>query len=288
MKIQAKSIIKLQELITEETEYRKGSMLVEFFNRLGFNDSYGYGFPSRWYYTQEKLNLINGTEKLKECIISLFSPANFIGEIDKMNKLIKEFNEYLNFDNYKIVIKKKSVDVIQIDDTDFIENEIIDEDEFLKHEFKDLNIENLNIEDRLKPVLEQRIDEIKKCINDDSPLSIIFLAGSTLEGILFAIAIRNPKQFNQSINSPKDVSGKVKQINVWKLSELIEVACTLGYIKEDVKKFSHVLRDFRNYIHPYQQMIMEFNPDRHTAKICCKVLEAAIYQLSNSKGENEK
>jgi hypothetical protein len=48
----------------------------------------------------------------------------------------------------------------------------------------------------------------------------------------------------------------------------------------DVKKFSHALRDFRNYIHPYEQMASRFNPDAHTAQICFQVLRAAISALS--------
>jgi len=61
---------------------------------------------------------------------------------------------------------------------------------------------------------------------------------------------------------------------------LIDVAFELKIIKEDVKKFSHALRDFRNYIHPYQQVSSGFNPDHHTANICFQVLKAAIYQLT--------
>ena len=50
-------------------------------------------------------------------------------------------------------------------------------------------------------------------------------------------------------------------------------------LKEDVKQFSYVLRNFRNYIHPYQQMMTQFSPDKHTALICFQVLKAAIFQI---------
>ena len=46
MVIQQKTSEKLRDLITHETEYRKGSQLVDFFNSLGFSDVYGQGFPS--------------------------------------------------------------------------------------------------------------------------------------------------------------------------------------------------------------------------------------------------
>ena len=51
----------------------------------------------------------------------------------------------------------------------------------------------------------------------------------------------------------------------------------------DIKKFSHGLRDFRNYIHSYQQMISGFNPDEHTVKLCFQVLKAALASLAGER-----
>ncbi|WP_294535684.1 hypothetical protein [uncultured Rhodoblastus sp.] len=57
-----------------------------------------------------------------------------------------------------------------------------------------------------------------------------------------------------------------------------------GLLKRDVKKFSHGLRDFRNYIHPYEQMVSGFSPDEHTAKVCFKVLKAALASVAGERG----
>jgi hypothetical protein len=116
-----------------------------------------------------------------------------------------------------------------------------------------------------------------------SSLSVIFLCGSTLEGLLLNTALKYPSDYNQSKSSPKDKEGKVKYFTDWNLNNFIDVSYELGFIKEDVKKFSHALRDFRNYIHPYEQMASKFNPDKHTAIICFQVLRAAIYQLGSIK-----
>lgn len=43
------------------------------------------------------------------------------------------------------------------------------------------------------------------------------------------------------------------------------------------------LRDFRNYIHPYEQVSFRFNPDEHTAKILWQILKAALFQLSEQR-----
>jgi hypothetical protein len=109
------------------------------------------------------------------------------------------------------------------------------------------------------------------------------MTGSTLEGLLLGIALTNPQLFNSTNSSPKTKEGKVKQFHLWSLSNFIDVAAEIGLLKEDVKKFSHALRDFRNYIHPFEQMSSRFYPDEKTAKICLQVLNAAIFQMTNNR-----
>lgn len=156
------------------------------------------------------------------------------------------------------------------------------EDEFISREFGNVSIDKLGLDSCISGILKQRVDEIKRGLSAKTPLAVIFLCGSTLEGILLGIACRRAQDFNQSTLSPKDkATGKVKRFSNWTLNEFINVASDLQLVGEDVKKFSHALRDFRNYIHPYEQMSSNFNPDGHTARICWQVLQAAISQLSN-------
>ncbi len=151
---------------------------------------------------------------------------------------------------------------------------------FLKKEVDEISINLLKIDGSVSTILEQRIQEVKKCLQANAALSAIFLCGSILEGILLSIATTNAKEFNQSNSSPKNKeTGKVKQFHEWSLNNLIDVAYDLGFIGLDVQKYSHSLRDFRNYIHPYQQMSSGFNPDMHTAKISWQVLKATINDL---------
>ena len=154
----------------------------------------------------------------------------------------------------------------------------ITEGAFLAKEFEEISVDSLGVDDTLTRILRQRLNEIEKCLKSSAPLATIFLCGSTLEGILLGVATQNPREFNQAGASPK-AEGKVKRFPDWTLNELIDVARETGYIDEDVKKFSHALRDFRNYIHPHQQAVQSSGPDEHTAKICSQVLLAAISQV---------
>ena len=75
----------------------------------------------------------------------------------------------------------------------------------------------------------------------------------------------------------------MKAFQDWKLAELIDVAHDIGLLKPDVQNFSHGLRDFRNYIHPYQQMASGFKPDEHTAKVYFQVLKAALADVAGDR-----
>lgn len=284
MILQSKSLEKLRLLINEETQYRSGPQLVQFFNKLGFNDMYEQGFPSRWAYTDGRLAKINGTPELDKCIKKLFAPVNFIGRVGELDNFIKDFNQYLAFDKWKVVRNGAEINFVRLDQVEIDESiPALNEDDFLKKEFQEISLESIGLDGAVTEILKLRVDEIEKCLSVDAPLSVIFLAGSTLEGILLGVALKYPKEFNQSKSSPKDKDGKVKQYQDWKLSNFIDVAYEVGLLAEDVKKYSHTLRDFRNYIHPYQQMSSRFNPDKHTAKISWQVLKAALFQLSKNK-----
>lgn len=161
-------------------------------------------------------------------------------------------------------------------------NPIATEQDFLRRQYQNISIKNLPVDSRLVPVLESRLAEAQHCLAS-APLATIFLCGSILEGILLGVALQKPKKFNQAANAPKDKDGKIKQFHDWTLAQFIDVAHKLGELKLDVKKFSHELRDFRNYIHPYQQLTSNFTPDKHTADICLQVLKAAIADLSGGR-----
>lgn len=273
----------LREIINEKSEYRSGPKLVQFFNELGFSDSYGQGFPSRWLFTDERLAKINGTPAIDQCIRNTFAPVNFVGRIQALDLLIKEFNQYLAFDKWKVVRQEADIVLQKLEKIEIESGEPKDsENEFLSREFTNVDLRALHLENAITDVLQYRIKEIEKCFSSGSPLAVILLAGSALEGILLGLAIQHPRQFNSAKSSPKDSSSKVKPFHEWSLSGFIDVAKELGLIQQDTHKFSHSLRDFRNYIHPFEQMSSGFSPREHTAKICLQVLRAAIHEIGDN------
>lgn len=157
------------------------------------------------------------------------------------------------------------------------------DDDFLSQEFSVPKLEKLPIEASVVPIIEGRLAEARKALAAEAYLSVIFLCGSVLEAVLLGAAQHEPARFNKAAASPKSKEGKVKQFPNWTLAEFIDVACEVGLLKPDVKKFSHGLRDFRNYIHPYEQMVSGFTPDEHTAKLCFQALKAALASVAGER-----
>ena len=158
------------------------------------------------------------------------------------------------------------------------------EEEFLTINFGEINFSKLPIEGQLQPILKSRLGEAEICLRNNANLAAIFMAGSILEGVLLGVTQKYPRQFNESPSCPKDDrTGKPKKFSDWTLSQLIDVGRNINLLGEDVAKFSHALRDFRNYIHPHQQMATGFNPNKDTANICLQVLKAAFSDLTEDR-----
>ena len=145
------------------------------------------------------------------------------------------------------------------------------EEDFLNMKFDEINLSLLELDFSYENIINQRIREIKTCLSCDASLSVVFLCGSTLEGLLIEKASKYIRDFNSAKSAPTDD---------WTLSSLIDVAYELNFIELDIKKFSHELRDFRNYIHPRVQSMQNFIPDKHTAQISWQILQASISSLS--------
>jgi len=156
-------------------------------------------------------------------------------------------------------------------------------DDFLHSEFSIPHIEKLPVEAMAVPIIESRLKEARAAMGAGAYLSTILLCGSVLEAVLLGAAQKEPARFNRASASPKTIDGGVKRFHEWSLAQFIDAACEVGLLKPDVKKFSHGLRDFRNYIHPYEQMVSGFTPDEHTAKVCFQVLKAALASVAGER-----
>lgn len=157
------------------------------------------------------------------------------------------------------------------------------ESDFLTRRIDWPSLERLPVEPTLAPILQARLREAETAHQHKLGLTTVILCGSILEGTLLGVAMRNVAAFNLSKTAPKDKDGKVRKLQDWTLANFIDTAHELELLSLDVKKHGHALRDFRNYIHPYEQMASRFTPDEHTANISIQVLKAAFASLAGDR-----
>jgi hypothetical protein len=107
----------------------------------------------------------------------------------------------------------------------------------------------------MQEILKRRWAECEKCVIAQVPLAATVMIGGLIETILLA----RLNTFDQSKvftakTAPKDkTSGKTLQLKEWTLKNYIEVTHELGIISQTGKDVGVILRDYRNYIHPYKE-----------------------------------
>jgi hypothetical protein len=254
--------------------YRSGSELTRFFYRVGFSNFRHDGSTRKWW-TLSVLNQLT-ENNLKAVVLRLADPREYRGNEAQISQAVRKLNEILMVEGLKI----------ELDGITPILKEITPQ--FVpQHEEPELkplpppDFLNLKLEPGLGEILADRWDQAQKCLNAGAHLAATIIMGSMLEGMLLAVLQKFPKDANQCRSAPQDPrTGKVRYFAEWTLADMINVAHDMGWIDLDVKKFSHALRDFRNIIHPYQQMAVKTFPDQDTCEISWLVVQAAANDLA--------
>ncbi|NOT07212.1 MAG: hypothetical protein HOP28_03310 [Gemmatimonadales bacterium] len=104
--------------------------------------------------------------------------------------------------------------------------------------------------------LERRWEECNACITAKAPLAAIVMMGGLLEALLLARINAEPTSapIFTAKAAPRDRAGKTVPLKDWALRSYIDVAHELGWISQSAKDLGVVLRDYRNYIHPYKEI----------------------------------
>lgn len=158
--------------------------------------------------------------------------------------------------------------------------------ELLERIFQPELLKRLPIEVALSSALAERMAEAHACIEAKAFLAAVILSGSILEGLCLGYGSRTPERVNRAY--ARRYHKTAPPFERWKLREWIEVLGGLGDLSPNVEKFGHALRDFRNFVHPAEQIAHRFSPDEHTARIGFQVVVAAVSDLVRASSANEE
>jgi hypothetical protein len=255
--------------------YRSSSMLTRFFASAGLSRFQHDGSTRKWW----TLNALKSCspDELRAVIRRLASLREYRGDAKATKLALETLNRILQLEGLKVELRNAQPTIIGVP-IDFDMGTDADE-----HELKPLpppDFTALGLDVGVGPLLNQRWNEAQICVDRGAYLSATIAMGGLLEGLLLGVLLTRPEIANRCPAAPKDQSGTVKRFPDWTLSEMIDVAHAVGWIDLDVKRFSHALREFRNLIHPYQQLATRANPDADTCGISWLVVQAAANDLA--------
>jgi hypothetical protein len=120
-------------------------------------------------------------------------------------------------------------------------------------------------DEKVRLVLEDYHSQAAKAFEASSYLGAIVAFGAVVEGLLtWALLQREPEALKSS-KAGKDKQGKARPLQEWSLTNLIEVCVELDMIGKTASQASWALKDFRNFIHPYNVLKQSARPDQALA-----------------------
>jgi hypothetical protein len=127
----------------------------------------------------------------------------------------------------------------------------------------------------LRSIIERDYSEIQRAYIGQCWKSVLILCGGTIEAILTDLLKSDEANARSTKSSPKE-----PDIMKWDFSQLIEVAVELKLVSSSVQKLSHSLREYRNLVHPGNELRNKLRFDSEEAKIAIEVLNIVHRDLS--------
>ena len=273
MRLDESTLDKIAEIICESPVYRSGREMTNFFARAGLS-RFSHDGSTRRTWCLECLHACAPSE-LESVIKRLASPYEYQGDKDTCTKAVDAINRALYIEGIQVYISKVKPMIKTInpdysnDGKQKSEIDFPSAPEFFSRV----------IGESAGSILRSCWDEIGRCLHAEAYLAATVMAGSLLEGVLFFLLQKNRKVAYQCSCAPTNKDGKVKNLDLWKLGEMIGVAHELGWIGHEVKKLSEPVRDFRNSIHLAKQLENGEGSGHEIADIAWRIVQKAIREI---------
>jgi len=127
----------------------------------------------------------------------------------------------------------------------------------------------------LRNIIERDYSEIQRAYISGCWESVIILCGGAIEAILTDLLISNETAAKSTKSAPKK-----RDITHWDFSELISVAVELKLVSAGVEKLSQSLREYRNLVHPGNELRSQLRFGAEEAKIAVEVLNIVHRDLA--------
>jgi hypothetical protein len=128
--------------------------------------------------------------------------------------------------------------------------------------------------EELRRIIDRDYGEMQRAFVSNCWKSVIILAGSAIEAILSDLLQRDVAKAKNSGKAPKEAD-----INKWDLVDLINVAVDLKLVSEGIEKLSHPVRQYRNLVHPGNEIRNKLTFGTEEARIALEVVNIVYRDL---------
>lgn len=128
----------------------------------------------------------------------------------------------------------------------------------------------------LRKILERDYMEIQRAYVAHNWKSVIILAGGAIEAILLDLLRQDEPRTKAAKSAPPE-----PDLTRWDLNNLINVTVDLGLVSIGVERLSSPVREYRNLIHPGNEVRTKLTFGAEEAKIALEVLHIVHRDLSN-------
>jgi hypothetical protein len=135
---------------------------------------------------------------------------------------------------------------------------------------------------KMQKILENRWNEIIKCLECDAPLAATIMMGGLLEALFLARANKliDKSPVYKAKSAPIDPkTGNIVPLDKWMLNSFIEVGAELAWIRKPAKDIGSVLRDYRNFIHPERELRTGFTLEKDDALMFWQIFSQVSQQI---------
>jgi hypothetical protein len=136
-------------------------------------------------------------------------------------------------------------------------------------------------------ILKRDYQEVLICKETECWKASIILCGSLIEGILYDLLKQNEARALESTGAQKDKDGKILPLEDWSLTYLINTAANLNLIETGIKGLHHATKDYRNLVHPTNEIKSSYKLKKEEADNAFAILNMLIRDLTevwNKKG----
>lgn len=239
------------------SHYRRGWEIEKFFRSAGWDVDEFEGGRRNWAMEQLR-ERSRDSDAVRGMLLRLADPREYIADDEVRAEVVQALNQLLAVEGYQVVYERGRP-------------RLIAQEPALRRPAMKAPMElttsltSIVSDERFGRQLRSRLDEAHTCWSAGASTAAIIMLGSLLEGVLYDL-LRTRREGDEKLTD--------------NLKQLIDLAVEKGWIARDVADFAHVLRDYRNLVHPKKQEADSNNPDQDTVRVSWNVVVAALNDLA--------